>query len=38
MAEEHVECDTRQEVLLHTIDELYHRIYLPQYPNYVVKR
>ena len=38
MAEEHVECKTQYEVLHHTVDELYHRIYWPQYPNYEVKR
>ena len=38
LAEEHVEYNTLQEVLHLKVDEFYHRIYKPQYPNYEVKR
>ena len=38
MAKEHVECNTGLEVLHHKVEELYHRIYKPKYPNYEVKR
>ena len=35
MAKEHVEFN--KELLHHKVDELYHRIYKPQYPNNEVK-